>query len=177
MNEIIACPNCQKKVTVPVAFFGKLVQCPQCQHTFTAVDPSEGVQSSAPPSVSLAAPTMDSWDDLPPTSDPRRRRFEDDSGDGIGLRRPMMPHRGAAVLTLGVLSIALAICAPVLGPIAWIMGYNDMKQIRAGYMDRTGEGLTQAGMIMGMVMTILSAIVLGIYCLIFTLVGLSHGFR
>ena len=36
MNEIIACPSCQRKVTVPSEFFGKQVQCPQCKTTFLA---------------------------------------------------------------------------------------------------------------------------------------------
>ncbi len=175
MNEIIACPSCQRKVTVPVAFFGKQVQCPQCQHTFTAQDPSvDAVQPGTPPSVSLAPSVLDAWDEPAPTSTARRRRYEDDSRDDLGLHRPMMPHRGAAVLTLGILSIV--ICAPICGPIAWIMGHNDMKQIRAGYMDRSGEGITQAGMIMGMVMTILAAVVLAFYCLIFMVMGASRGF-
>lgn len=177
MNEIIACPSCQRKVTVPVAFFGKLVQCPQCQHTFTAVNPSDAVQSAAPPSVSLATPSTDAWDEPEAPSPGQRRRYVDDSREDIGLRRPMMPHRGAAVLTLGILSIAIPISAPVLGPIAWIMGYNDMKQIRAGYMDRSGEGITQAGMVIGMVMTILAALFFGFLCLGFMLSAARHGFR
>jgi len=176
MNEIIACPSCQRRVTIPVAFFGKLVQCPQCQHTFTASDPSEAVRSAAPPpAVSLAAPATDDWDEPFAATAARRRGFEDDSRDNDILRRHTVPHRGAAVLTLGILSIVL--CGPICGPIAWIMGYNDMKQIRAGYMDRSGEGMTQAGMIMGMVMAILWAVVLGIYCLVAMLALASHGFR
>ena len=79
-------------------------------------------------------------------------------------------------MTLGILSVALPICAPVLGPIAWIMGYNDMRQIRAGYMDRNGEGITQVGMIIGMVMTILVAMFLGLVCLI-TMLRSAGGFR
>src|SRR5262249_10177151 len=107
----------------------------------------------------------------------QRRRYADDSRDEIGLRRPMTPHRGAAVLTFGILSIAIPICAPVLGPVAWIMGYNDLQAIRAGYMDRSGEGITQAGMIIGMVMTILCALVLGFFCLGAMLGAMRHGFR
>jgi hypothetical protein len=177
MNEIIACPSCQRRVTIPVAFFGKLVQCPQCQHTFTAADPSEAVRPAAPPpAVSLAAPATDDWDEPFAATGLRRRQFDGDSREDI-LRRHTVPHRGAAVLTLGILSIVVVLCAPICGPIAWIMGYNDLKQMRAGYMDRSGEGMTQTGMIMGMVMTILAAVVLGIYCLVAMLALASHGFR
>ena len=53
----------------------------------------------------------------------------------------------------------------MLGPTAWILGQTDLKLMRAGQMDRSGEGMTQAGMILGMVMTILAAAVLTLFCL------------
>jgi hypothetical protein len=179
MNEIIACPSCQRRVTVPSEYFGKQVQCPQCKTTFLAEDPSAAAyqagkplgfaEPSAPPPIS-----QDAWDEPPPS--PRgRRRFDDDYDNDIGLRRSTMPHRGAAVLTLGILSIVIPFCNPILGPIAWVMGHADLKQIRAGYMDPTGEGMTQAGMIIGMVMTILSAVVLAFYCFILMVAGAAHG--
>src|SRR5687768_17581593 len=146
MNEIIACPSCQRRVTVPSEFFGKQVQCPQCKITFLAEDPSADAYQAGKP-LGFAEPlppspdVHDSWDE-PPRGGRVRRRFEDDYDDGIGLRRSTMPHRGAAVLTLGILSIV--VCGPILGPIAWVMGHADLKQIRAGYMDPTGEGMTQA---------------------------------
>jgi len=174
MNEIIACPSCQRKVTVPTAFFGKLVQCPQCQHTFIAVDPSDAVQPAAPPSVRLAAVEMDAWDEPAPILAARRRhRFEADSRDDLALHRPTIPHRGPAVLTLGILSL-LPICAPVLGPIAWIMGHTDLKLIRSGQMDRSGEGTTQAGMILGIVTTIIAAAILSLFCLAGLLDSMRH---
>jgi hypothetical protein len=165
------------------------VQCPQCKTTFLAQDPAADAyqaskplgfaepQAQAPP---LSREAQDAWDE-PPRDARSRRRFDDDSGydsgydNGIGLRRSTMPHRGAAVLTLGILSIV--VCGPILGPIAWVMGHADLKQIRAGYMDPTGEGMTQAGMIIGMVMTILSAVVITFYCFIFMVMGAAHGFR
>lgn len=68
----------------------------------------------------------------------------------------MQPHRGTLVLVLGILS--LVICGIVLGPIAWVMGNNDLKEIRAGRMDPTGEGTTNAGRICGMIGTILNVV-------------------
>jgi hypothetical protein len=171
MNDIIACPSCQRKVSIPVEFFGKQVQCPECRQTFLAQDPSaDAYQPGAPaPRAETAAPrpAQDAWDDADVGAPRRsRRRFGDDyyDDDDVGLRRPTMPHRGGAVLTLGILS--LVICGPICGPIAWIMGHTDLQQIRSGYMDRSGEGITQAGMILGMIGTILSAFGLALWCLI-----------
>jgi hypothetical protein len=176
MNEIIACPSCQRQVTVPEQFFGKQVQCPQCKHTFTARNPSEALQPGLPPTVHTAPerpPVEDAWDE--PASAPRRRRFEDDDADDIAVRRSQVPHRGSAVLTLGILS--LVVCGPILGPIAWIMGNNDLQEMQAGRMDSSGEGITQAGRIIGMVATILSIVVVSFYCLFFMLAMAGGGFR
>ena len=58
------------------------------------------------------------------------------------------------MLTLGILS--LLVCGPILGPIAWVMGTNDLKAMAAGRMDRDGEGITRAGQIIGMVATLVA---------------------
>jgi hypothetical protein len=71
------------------------------------------------------------------------------------------------ILVLGILSLVTGPCAAILGPIAWIMGKNDLKEMAAGTMDRSGEGATNAGRICGMIATILVAAVIVIYCLIF----------
>lgn len=73
------------------------------------------------------------------------------------------PHRGGMILTLGILGFLM--CAP-LSLVAWLMGRNDLKKIRAGQMDRSGEGLTQAGMILGLIQCILVATVIAIYIVI-----------
>ena len=51
----------------------------------------------------------------------------------------------------------------VPGILAWILGRADLKEIRAGRMDRMGESTTQAGMIMGIVMTCIPILVIGAY--------------
>ena len=65
------------------------------------------------------------------------------------------PHRGGTILVLGILS--LVICG-LLGPIAWIMGSIDLAKMRRGEMDNSGYGITQAGWILGIIGTILSAV-------------------
>ncbi len=62
------------------------------------------------------------------------------------------PHRGTLVLVLGIVSlIACALC----GPFAWLMGRDDLRKMDHGLMDPEGRGLTQAGMICGIIGTIL----------------------
>jgi hypothetical protein len=63
------------------------------------------------------------------------------------------PHRGAAVLVLGI--CGLVVCF-ICGIIAWSMGNTDLRAMREGRMDRSGEGMTNAGRICGMISTILA---------------------
>jgi len=71
----------------------------------------------------------------------------------------MKPHRGTLILVLGILSL---VCCGPLGIAAWLMGNTDLKEMAAGTMDPTGQGMTNAGKICGIigtVLTILGAIV------------------
>lgn len=52
------------------------------------------------------------------------------------------------ILTLGILGLILC---PVCAPFAWFMGWQDLAAMGAGRMDPEGRGLTQAGMILGIV--------------------------
>ena len=65
----------------------------------------------------------------------------------------LKPHRGGMILAFGILG--LVVCF-ILGIFAWIMGNNDLAEMRAGTMDPSGEGLTQAGRIIGMITCILT---------------------
>lgn len=73
------------------------------------------------------------------------------------------PGRGGLIFTLGLLSILLL--GPILGIPAWVMGHKDMKKIRAGLIAASQKGLTQTGMILGIIGTFVSVfaiIVIGI---------------
>lgn len=72
------------------------------------------------------------------------------------------------ILVLGILSFA--VCPPILGPIAWVMGNQSMRDIRMGIMDPREEGLINAGRIIGMVMTCLALLAVVIYCGFFVLI-------
>jgi len=82
-------------------------------------------------------------------------------------RRPLYykPHNGQMIMILGIVSFAVNI----LGPVAWVMGYMDLKKIRAGEMDPEGESQTRTGMICGMVSTIIHAAALVVGILIMSL--------
>ena len=77
------------------------------------------------------------------------------------------PHRGVMILVFGILGIVL--CMP-LGIVAWIMGSGDLKLMRAGAMDPSGEGLTQVGKILGIIGTLL-----GLMVVLFAIIGFLLG--
>ena len=69
------------------------------------------------------------------------------------------PHRGGMILTFGILSW---FCCCIFGIVAWSMGSTDLRRMREGTMDPSGEGLTRAGKIIGMIHVILSLIALAL---------------
>ena len=70
----------------------------------------------------------------------------------------MNPDRSAIILVLGVLS--LVICAPV-GIAAWVMGAGDLREIDAGLRVPEGRPTVKAGMICGIIGTILFIVLAG----------------
>jgi hypothetical protein len=62
------------------------------------------------------------------------------------------PHRGGLILALGLLSW---IGCPLLSFASWVMGSHDLREMRAGRMDKSGESATMAGMILGMIVSVL----------------------
>ena len=72
------------------------------------------------------------------------------SGGGPGGGRP---HRGGMILTFGILGIVLSCCIVglIFGIVAWVMGNGDLKSMQAGQMDSSGEGMTNAGKICGII--------------------------
>lgn len=171
MAEIIRCPACQRTLQVAEEHLGKYVVCPECKDRFVASFPGEHRQAlTAPPPLPSSRPRDwedDDWpprrryDDDRPRDDyiSRRRHYDDDYRDDIVSRR-LAPHHGGTVLTCGIVSFF--VCTPVLALIAIIMGATDLKEIRAGRMDPSGEGQARGGMICGIVsMSLFLLIILG----------------
>ena len=65
----------------------------------------------------------------------------------------LQPHRGTVILVLGILGLVM--CGPI-GIIAWIMGKSDLDAMRRGVMDPSGQGMTNAGYILGIIATVLT---------------------
>ena len=71
-------------------------------------------------------------------------------------QEPLEPGRGGLILTFGILSIVPL--GPILGIPAWVMGHRDLKKIRAGLIAVGQQGLTQAGMILGIIGTFVTVV-------------------
>jgi hypothetical protein len=171
MAETITCPACARKLQVPESFYRQTVQCPECAHQFVA-DPHASSVQTTPPAAAPVAPTAEPQDD----DRPRRRKreyddeFDDDFNETRPLRRSGVAHRGGTILALGIISLVIfPYTTVVCGPLAWIMGNTDLAEIRAGRMDPSGEGMVQAGRVLGMISTIL---MLGAILLVCMFVGL-----
>jgi hypothetical protein len=172
MADTTQCPSCKRRLQLPETHLGKPVQCPQCRNTFVAVE----VGSTPAAASRLPSPKPDLE---PPPPPPRRSEFDwsrpDDPNDRPARRvdrryneppdRYSVPHRGGLVVTLGILSIFICIVGFILGIMAWVMGANDLTEIRAGRMDRSGESTTQAGMVCGILGTIVQALLFLIFVL------------
>ncbi len=68
------------------------------------------------------------------------------------------PQRKSQATTALVLGILGLVCCGVLAPIAWYLGNEELKAINAGQLPATTEGMARAGMILGIIGTILLAI-------------------
>jgi hypothetical protein len=70
----------------------------------------------------------------------------------------MIPHRSGKVFTLGLLGLLTGL-GIILGPIAWVMGQNDLGAMRDGRMDNSGYDQTRAGRTMGIISTVLGFLI------------------
>ena len=77
---------------------------------------------------------------------------------------PMERGRGALILVLGILSIVMF--GFITGIPAWVMGHTDLRRMREGKVEPSDEGLARAGMILGIIGTVISALALLLIVLI-----------
>jgi len=88
---------------------------------------------------------------------------------------PVKPHRGGMILAFSIVGI---VCGCIIFSIlAWIMGKGDLREMAAGRMDRSGEGLTKAGKIIGMIVTILQIVGIVIWIILVAVGAASFSFR
>jgi hypothetical protein len=82
----------------------------------------------------------------------------------------LAPHRGVMVLVFGILG--LVVCF-IFGILAWVFGNADLAEMNAGRMDPSGQGLTNAGRILGMIACILWIAGIAIWLVFFVLFAAS----
>lgn len=159
MSFVIECP-CGQKMTVEDQYVGQEVACVRCSQVLRVPQkPSEGETAAAQPSRELAA---EAGAGSPPQP-----------GAWSGASQVFLkPHRGTLILTLGILSF---VCCGLLAIPAWIMGNTDLAEMRAGRMDRAGEGLTNAGRILGIIETVFMVIALAALALM-AMLGIGMDF-
>jgi hypothetical protein len=153
MQDFTNCPSCRRLVRVPHSLLGFDVRCPLCGATFLGdVPPPVPPRWGARPA---AAPAEADETTLAGDVDPSTPK----------------PHRGVAILTMGLLSlvgVALgAVPGIVLGAMAWGMGSRDLMDMRQGLMDAEGEGMTRTGRTCGLVGMVLGIIGLVLFCMYF----------
>lgn len=68
---------------------------------------------------------------------------------GVGAPRST---RATTILVVGILGV---VCCQLCGPVAWYMGRDELAKIQAGLVSTLDEGTAKAGMILGIVATIL----------------------
>jgi hypothetical protein len=110
-------------------------------------------------------------------SAPGPQNYPYDAGGAAEAHGYVLPHRGGLLVFLGFLGFGLiGLCpvfSPILGLITWVIASRDLAEMRAARMDKSGEKLTQAGWIMGIVLSLLWMIVLLGGSIIALIVGLA----
>ncbi len=183
MSIDFTCRNCSTTLRVPEEHLGKQARCPKCQMLcevrpdsevqFLGADQQPGVQFSDPVQpvkseyeqskyVQGAAAARDQDYSRPVNHNPNQNSPY--GAPAAQRRNYSVAHRGGLVLTMGILSLFCNF-AFVPGILAWVFGRADLKQMEAGVMDNEGQGLTQAGMYIGIVMTCLPLVGIALYML------------
>lgn len=171
------CPGCNATLQFDDSQANMQGVCPGCGANFTI--PITGQPQRGNPYAPVGRTTTHGYatqDNVPHPGNPYAAgQALSRSGYGT-LSSGVAPHRGGVVLTLGIVGLSLGVfglCIFVFGAIgwiccliAWILGYFDLRAMRLGNMDAAGLGITQAGMICGMIGTILGAMALVVFVLI-----------
>lgn len=189
------CVGCGNLLRVPDKHAGKNAKCPGCAtlNTIpnTIPDGADNFQagnnpfdnSQAQPSVPEKTPVPNPFTGSGPYPYQPQNAYQ-----GVPGYSHLPPHRGGAVLALGLIStignILLCCIFPMLGIVmsvpgifAWVMGTKDLKKMSLGSMDPSGRSLTQVGLVFGIVGVILGVlqIVLGVVFLVVALSAQAAG--
>jgi hypothetical protein len=179
----VGCPSCGVNLDIQDSLLGQKVRCASCSTVFEAqaTEASSPLPLNSQPPADAPPRPRDRWAenrfDEREDDDDRRPRYDDDYDDDDEhwqrrrMRRDLLPHRGGLVMGLGIGSAVtgplgicsygiLSIIGVALGITAWMMGRGDMRQMDKGEMDPDGRGMTQAGLICGIIGTSLGGLML-----------------
>ena len=92
-------------------------------------------------------------------------------GSNISEKQWVVAHRGGLILGLGLAGFIIG--CPLLSIMAWVMGNGDLAQIRSGYMDPSGQSLTQVGRILGIIATVIWIVSLLVVFAVFIFMALA----
>lgn len=67
--------------------------------------------------------------------------------------------QATTVLVLGILSL---VCLPILGPVAWVLGNQELRAIQDGRRDPGNRSTANAGKILGIIGTALILVVIAV---------------
>jgi hypothetical protein len=130
-----------------------MARCPACQ-ALNLIQPGDS-NIEQPPSIKNVGESFQFFEPVKETNPPSRTTYSPMEATSFqSMPGYLAPHRGGMILTLGLVSLFCNVLL-VPGILAWVWGRSDLRQMKSGFMDRTGESLTMVGMIIGMVMTLL----------------------
>jgi phage FluMu protein Com len=146
------CPGCGEPVVVPSAAESNA----HVDQPFPSQSarPADAGPAPATPDAAVATSDAETTRDCPMCGErikaaaTRCRYCGEDLKHQGSHRSGLAPHRGGMILAFGI--IGIVICLP-FGIAAWVMGNNDLREIAAGRMDPSGEGLTRSGRIIGII--------------------------
>ena len=148
------CHSCGKLLRTEPANAGRRSICPKCRETLTVPPPlAEGGESASLDDAETEA----SFPSAPAggTASPRHLSAAQ------ARMSPTARHRGGLILAFGILAWVMA-CA-LFGVAAWVMAVDDLRAMRSGEMDASGESLTRTGMYLGIANVVLVALsILGV---------------
>lgn len=121
---------------------------PECPELFPAPAAEQDVPAPPPP----LPPPLPPLGQVPgtPSEEPRsERHYSTDAPPPtpVAPSTQLRPHRGTLILVLGICSLFCFLP----GIIAWVLANEDLEAMKSGAMDRSGEGNTSAGRILGIV--------------------------
>lgn len=67
--------------------------------------------------------------------------------------------QATTILVLGILSL---VCLPILGPVAWVLGNQELRAIQEGRRDPANRGTANAGKILGIIGTALILVLVAV---------------